>query len=100
MSRLHLPWSDYKSMDGSRSVYFAGGLWLYVINHDHKHRPTDRWRVLWYVGQDEGVMRGLTDKRFKTRYQAQLAAERVFVPISKIAHEMVKVRINTKVEVL
>lgn len=94
MSRkLKLDWTDYKSIEGSRSVWFSGdgrGFVLYVVCHDHHFKATKKWRVHWY---DLPPIKGLSDKRFRSRLDAQRAAERVFVPMLQIAPRMVHVEI-------
>lgn len=65
-------------------VYFPGGFQLYVICRDERlWKKTDKWRV-WY-GNNYPQIRGLTDVWFSTRVQAQVAAERIFVPMITIA---------------
>jgi len=97
---IQLAWSDYKAVgeppNDSRHVHFPGGFQLYVVRHDRHFRLTKTWRVMWY---DAPPMRGLTDRRFRTRRDAQRAAERVFVPLCTIAPQLVGVKVTKTVGV-
>lgn len=108
---FRFPWSTYKHDDfGSESVSFSGGFRLYVVRTDRAN-PRKRlryWRVSWYPAFDgsvepkdhkevpESEMPGLTDKKFRTKNQAKKAAEKIFVPVSKIAIDMVTTKSETR----
>lgn len=92
MKKKRLIWTDYKSINGSRSAWWAGGFTVYVVRHDDNFNLTDTWRVKWY---DAPEIKSLTRARFKTRSAAQRAAEEVFVPMLDIAPRMVQVGTKT-----
>lgn len=85
---MKLIWSNYKSSNGSLGVYFPGGFQLFVQCEDGSWKPTKRWRVWWGKGESVPV-RGLQGKWFRTRGEAQRAAEAVFVPLALFAPSLV-----------
>jgi hypothetical protein len=102
--RLKLRWCEGKTPGDTRVVYFPGGFQLYVIRKDDDWRDTKQWRVWWgeYHRLPQKIVwrkvsrpqrarpipeiQGLTDVWFKTRGDAQRAAENIFFPITEIAH--------------
>lgn len=94
-----LGWSDYKSMHGSLTVYFGGGLQLHVgRKRTRGGKPAGWWRVGWSEDGEPGKLKGLTDRMFTTRHQAMLAAERVFVPMLRLAPFLVGIEVEVKVD--
>jgi hypothetical protein len=93
-------WSDYKSDNGSLSVYFPGGFQLSVHRHNDNWALTKRWRVWWYRGEHSAVpfklpetkeMKHLFARWFPTRRAAQRAAEDLFVPMALLAPMLVAI---------
>jgi len=95
---LIFPWSRYKSTNDSRFIYL-GEVQIYTMREGGAREPGPRWIVKicspmeLRVDRDKPLLvwTGLTDKRFKTRREAQEAVERVFISIARIAPYMVKV---------
>ena len=108
--RLELDWSDYKSDEGSRSVFFPGGLQLTVTRRmpgGNGVRHSKHWRVTWWARAwsrhhrrwdlcqvRSNELPGLTDRRFPTRSAAIRAAERIFVPILRVVPSIVGIEVD------
>lgn len=94
--RLRLKWDDYKSDNDSRCVHFPGGFQLYALRRrqfrDGRWFVNRHWSVWWGDGYPETPeMTKLHLRKFSTRGAAQIAAERVFVPMALIAAELIAI---------